>query len=374
MLCAGASLCTLASSLALEAAPALTAIGLAAFGLLLSFLCFVVPWSRVAPALNELAPAAATIAIATATTTIDPTYGFYLVLVAGFVGYAFRRPGVIGGHLALIGLALIAPILLEPEGTRKAIACALIFGPGVFAVTALAISARRSTDARDLAYREFATDALALASRIRARVGPGAAGPVSAPEWLERPAPAIPLRNVGIARVVRADVTAASSVVRLRHRLPMTAVAVTASVIAVVATTTALVRDGAERRTGGDRSPALVRDPEPRQPIASSTRADSDRRRRDRDGAASAAASAPAAGTPAPEAGESGGGGGPQPTSPSPSPAPEPPVQVRPPSGEPQPQSSTPTPVQQQTPAAPIQSPIELAQQTVAPVVPELKP
>ncbi len=79
---------------------------------------------------------------------------------------------MIGVHLALIALALIAPIVFEPEGTRKAVACALIFGPGVALVTATAVHLRRSGEARDRAYREFANDALALASRIRSRVGP----------------------------------------------------------------------------------------------------------------------------------------------------------------------------------------------------------
>src|SRR6187455_1620886 len=89
VLCAMVSLCTLASSIALEAEPAMTAIGLSAFGLMLSFLCFVVPWDRVGAHLAELAPAAATLAVAVATTTIDPTYGFYFVLIAGFIAFTY---------------------------------------------------------------------------------------------------------------------------------------------------------------------------------------------------------------------------------------------------------------------------------------------
>src|SRR5436190_18113677 len=110
VLCAGASLCTLASSLALDAASATTAIGLAAFGLLLAVLCFTVPWDRVGRRTIEFAPAVTILAVAVATTTIDPTYGFYLVLVAACVAYMFSRPQVIELHLALIALALIAPI------------------------------------------------------------------------------------------------------------------------------------------------------------------------------------------------------------------------------------------------------------------------
>src|SRR5688572_26988732 len=54
VLCAGASLCTLASSILLESTAALTAIALAAFGLLLAFACFVIPWERVGTYLVRL--------------------------------------------------------------------------------------------------------------------------------------------------------------------------------------------------------------------------------------------------------------------------------------------------------------------------------
>jgi hypothetical protein len=256
VLCAGASLCTLASSLALDAASAATAIGLAAFGLLLSILCFTVPWDRVGRRTIEFAPALAIMAVAVATTTIDPTYGFYLVLVAACIAYMFSRPRVIELHLALIALALVAPIAFESEGTRSAVACALIFGPAAIGVTAIAVYMRRTSDAREAAYREFANDALALAARIRSRVGTPGAAPLPAPEWIEAPAPMVPLRNVGIAKVVRSagsnGRTAASAGPR---RLPMTAIAVGASVVAVVATTTALVRGPGERPPRGRPAP-----------------------------------------------------------------------------------------------------------------------
>ena len=142
----------------------------------------------------------------------------------------------------------------------------------------MAVYARRSSEARERAYREFATDALALASRIRDRVGSGPAAPLSAPEWLERPAPVIPLRNVGIAKVVRAEVNGGE----LRRAASPPAVddrgRGRGSVIAVVATTTALVRDGAERRTAGDAVPGARPRREAAPPIASSTAARCDRR------------------------------------------------------------------------------------------------
>ena len=380
VLCAGVSLCTLASSIALESAPALTAIGLAAFGLLLSFLCFTVPWERVDGRVVDVAPAAATLTIAVATTTIDPTYGFYLVIVAALVGYTFSRSRVIEFHLAVIALALVAPIALEPEATRKAIGCALIFGPAVIAVTAIAVYMRRTSDAREAAYREFANDALALAARIRSRVGTPGSASLTAPEWLEAPAPAIPLRNVGIAKVVRTGTSDGRGATGRRpRRLPMTAIAIAASVVAVVATTAALVRAPGERVVVTKGSPAIAREAAPRTTAARP--ADTDRRaaRRHRGGEAAAPSEAavgqpPLALTDPAEPAGSDGNGGATPATPAPVPPAETPVPVRPQTGDPEPQAPPPTPVQQANPAGPVGTAVGLAEQTVDQLTPGLKP
>lgn len=377
VLCAGASLCTLASSILLESAPAMTAIGLASFGLLLAFLCFAVPWGQVARSLVHLAPATATLAVAIATTTIDPTYGFYLVLVAGFVAYAFRGREVIALHLGLIAMALVAPVVIEPEGTRKAIACALIFGPGVIGVTVLAVYLRRSSEARERAYREFAADAMALASRIRSRVGDAS---VPAPDLVEQPAPGLPSRSVGVARIVRpvpapAEVATARPT-SLQQRMPMTAIAIAASVIAAISTTAALLRDGGERRVAADTAPALVRQDTARSAAGPQTVAADRPARRHRSGRtggqgaeaapvatpAPAAPAAPAASDPA-----TGGGGTAQPAQPAPTSNGPAPVPVRPQaSGAAEP---PPEPVQQGAPAAPTDAAVDVVDQTVGTVV-----
>jgi hypothetical protein len=377
VLCAGVSLCTLASSLALDAAPAMTAIGLAAFGLLLSFLCFAVPWERAGTPMVDLAPAAAILAIAIATTTIDPTYGFYLVLVAACVGYMVSRTRVIGLHLALIALALVAPIVLDPEVARKALACALIFGPGVVAVSAIAVYMRRTSDARDAAYREFANDAMALAARIRSRVGTPGSAPLLPPEWLEAPAPMIPLRNVGIAKVVRhGGSNGRAAAGPGPRRLPMTAIAIAASVVAVVATTTALVRGTGDRVVVTKDSPAIAREAGPRAIAATDRHAT----RRHRTGETASTAEAalsqpPLALTDPAEPAAAGGDGGGQPAKPAPSPPPETTVPVRPQAGDPEPEAPPPpTPVQQLQPAGPVAGAVGLAQQAVDQLTPGLKP
>ena len=384
VLCAMASLCTLASSIALDAEPATTAIGLSAFGLMLSLLCFFVPWERLGADLVELAPALATLAIAVAIAAIDPTYGFYLVLVAGFVAFTYRSTRAVGLHLGLIGLALVAPIALGSDGTRNAIACALIFGPGVILVTATAIYLRRTGEARERAYREFANDALELASRIRSRVGPAAGATVNGPEWFEPPAaPVIPLRNVGIAKVVRAapaDGPASSAPPPSTRRLPAGAVAIAASVIAAVAFTAAVAPNDDSRLPAIDmRAPALAGSAGRPLPLVDrpgdATRKAGDRRGRRAPATGVAAATTPAAGTAAPAPAEpaaSGGsdGAGAQPAAPAPEPAPEAPTPVRPQGAGPQPQ----TPVQQAGPSGPVDTALGAVDETLGPLVPGLKP
>jgi hypothetical protein len=380
-LCAGVSLCTLASSLALDAAPAMTAIGLAAFGLLLSFLCFAVPWERASRWTIDLAPGAAILGIAIATTTIDPTYGFYLVLVAACVAYMVSRPAVVGLHLGLIGLALVAPIVFEPDGARTAVASALIFGPGVIAASAIAVYMRRTSDAREAAYRDFANDAMALAARIRSRAGAPVGSSLRAPEWLEAPAPVIPLRNVGIAKVVRIKGLNGSGAASASRRLPMTAIAIAASVVAVVATTTALVREPGDRVVVTKGSPAVAEDAVPRTIAARPAddgRQTSGRHRIHATGPAteSAVSQPPLALTDPSEPAGSGGGnaGAQQPSTPAASPPPETTVPVRPQTGDPQPDEPPPTPVQQAGPGGPVASAVGLVEQTVDPLTPDLKP
>lgn len=383
VLCAMVSLCTLASSIALDAEPAMTAIGLSAFGLMLSFLCFVVPWDRVGAHLVELAPAAATLAVAVATTTIDPTYGFYLVLVAGFVAFTYRSLRVVGFHLALIGLALLAPVVFEPEATRKAIASVLIFGPGVILVAATAVYVRRTGEARERAYREFANDALELASRIRSRVGPAAGAAVNGPEWFEAPAaPVIPLRTVGIATVVRAEqADEPASTAPAPRRLPVGAVAIAASAIIAMAFTAALARD-ARAPAIDQRSPTLARDAGQSRsavdrPDDSARRTGDRSRHRAAPVPAALAATTPAGtATPAPadatgSGGSSGTGG--QQAPPASAPAPQAATPVRPQTGEPQPQTP-PVPVQQAGPSGPVDAALGVVDQAVGPLVPDLKP
>ena len=379
-LCAMVSLCTLASSIALEAEPALTAIGLSAFGLLLSCLCFVVPWDRVGAHLLELAPAAATLAIAVATTTIDATYGFYLVLVAGFVAFTYRSTRVVGTHLALIGLALLAPVALEPEATRKAIACALIFGPGVILVTGTAIYLRRAGEARERAYREFANDAMELASRIRARVGPAAGAAVNGPDWFEPPpAQVIPLRTVGIAKIVRAEpADEPARPAPPARRLPVGAVAIAASAIVAVAFTAALARDDSRSPAAAEGAPALARDTAQSRPAAGGPGAPA-RRKADRGrnratpATAAPAATAPAGGAapaPAEQTGSGGSGGATaKPAAPAPGPVPQAPTPVRPQADGAQSQAPPPTPVQQAGPSGPVDSAVGLVEQTAGPLI-----
>ena len=335
--------------------------------------------------LAELAPAVATLAIAVATTTIDPTYGFYLVLVAGFVAFTYRSTRVVAPHLTLIGLALLAPIAFAPEGARPAIASALIFGPGVALVTATAIYLRRAGEARERAYREFANDAMELASRIRSRVGPAAGAAVNGPEWFDAPAaPVIPLRSVGVAKVVRAEAAdEPASTAPVARRVPVGAVAIAASAIVAVAFTAALARDGSPSPADGVPAPTLARDAgdtthsrtvaaTPNRPARRKRDSGNDRAARATATPAAATAVATAAAPAAPDAAGGSGGASASPPPQAPEPAPQAATPVRPQTG--QPQTPPPTPVQQAGPSGPVDGALGLAEQTAGPLVRGLEP
>ncbi|MDX6584291.1 MAG: hypothetical protein QOI10_3475 [Solirubrobacterales bacterium] len=374
LLCVGASICALASALLLEAGPPLVAFALAGFGLLMAGLCFLAPWDRIGAYTVELAPACATLAIGIASTAIDPTYGFYLVLVAGFVAYTFTEQRAAGPHLALIALALVAPVALEPEGTRKAVACALIYGPGVIGVFAGAVYLRRSAEARERAHREFAADALALASRISSRVGPSDREPIPAGPWPQPPL--APARSVGIARVVRRPTP-----VRTSARLawtPATALAAAGVLLTTLLTTGAILRDGGGGSAPAVKSARLADELPPSttsRPTSRSTTADRARRGARSSAIAEAPVETAPAAAPAGPQGDSAQAGS-SPRSPAAEPAADParhaPVPVRPQqaSAADADQSPPPTPVQQGGPATPVTDPLGVVQQVLPRVAP----
>jgi hypothetical protein len=376
-LCAGASLCALGSALLLRAGPPGVAFGLAGFGLLMAALCLFAPWERVGAYTVELAPACATIAVGLASTAIDPTYGFYLVLVAGFVAFTFSEPPVIALHMALIALALLAPVVLEPEGTRKAIACALIYGPGVAVVAAVAVYLRRGVEAREAAHREFAADAMALAARIRSRVGADS-GAVPVGAWPRSPLSVTPASTTTALRQAPAE---APGLVWT----PATTLAIATVVAAVLLSAGSVLRGGQAAGVSSVDSVALVdqppsvavkstpashpahRSPRPPRPqrVHASRPAD-----RGGDGAGQPAAAAPQvasdtapAGTAAP-AGSS--GSAPATSAPADSAA----LPARPQATSPAQPQQTPAPVQQGAPVAPVSQTLGAVQQTLAPLVP----
>ncbi len=133
--------------------------------------CFAIRWERVPVVALEAAPALVTAIIAIEASAIDPGYGFYLVLVAGFAAYSFTDARVVAAHVGLIFIALAAAVAFGAGGTREALAAALTYGSGVVLMAGLAVYLRRRIDAREAAYRQFAADALELAGQIRSRVG-----------------------------------------------------------------------------------------------------------------------------------------------------------------------------------------------------------
>lgn len=233
ILCAAGALFALPSALVLEPNAIVAIAVLCALGLVLAGVCVAIPWQRAPFVAIAVTPAAGTVLITFADVLVDPSYGFYLVLVGGFIAYAFATtPRVVAAHVGLIGLALAAPILIDADGTRHAAAAALIYGPGVVLLAGLGSFVRRRTEARERFYRDFAADALAIAVRIRSTVGtepdPGA---VPAPPSRRDP---VGPRTIGGARVRRRGAQHPS---RVRSSAPrgraLLAAAITVPVVAL---------------------------------------------------------------------------------------------------------------------------------------------
>jgi hypothetical protein len=187
-LCAGAALLSLPSAFFVEPGFPTAAVVGSAIATACAAVFILVSWERAPLALVEAFPAAATVLLAVDAVAIDSSYGFYLALLAGLIAYEFVDTRVVVVHVALIVAAICAPIALTDVDDHAATASALLYAPGAVLLAALAAHLRRIRDAHERAYRQFGLDALAIAARIRSRVGTEEAARELV-GWLERQPP-----------------------------------------------------------------------------------------------------------------------------------------------------------------------------------------
>jgi hypothetical protein len=128
--------------------------------------CLAIPWERISPSWLHVALATATVEIAIWVALADASYGVFYVLLAAYAGYVSRRRREVAALVALMFLALVAPLLYESDRVAVTGHAVLIMSV-VAAVSVMAAWARGQVRARQRLYRQFALEALQLAIRIR---------------------------------------------------------------------------------------------------------------------------------------------------------------------------------------------------------------
>jgi diguanylate cyclase (GGDEF)-like protein len=132
-------------------------------------LCLSLPWHRMSTQGLNLAVAAATLEVALVVWLGDPSFAWYYLLVAVYAGYAIRSPSALAADLTLISLAMLAPLLYEPEAVRATIVPALIGIPTLVTAAALVSYLRGHLEGNERVYRRLATtDALTGVGNYRA--------------------------------------------------------------------------------------------------------------------------------------------------------------------------------------------------------------
>jgi diguanylate cyclase (GGDEF)-like protein len=132
--------------------------GLTGVAVLSGFACLLAPWWRMGDGWLAVVPVLATVEIAVAVGVTHFTFTYLFFFVALYVALVFPRPREMAPFLALIIVALFAPLAYETEPVRETLLWALAVGPGVI-VTALVIGRLTAgLEASREAYRQLSTE------------------------------------------------------------------------------------------------------------------------------------------------------------------------------------------------------------------------
>ena len=126
--------------------------------------CLVLPWERLPSFSLHVIPVVAGLEISAVIRATDPAGGVLFVLVAVFAAYAFASRAQIAGHLTLIGLFLVAPLLYDPGAHSSTIHHALLEFPTIVLVAGLVAYLHERAEAQEETLRRFAGEAIDIAA------------------------------------------------------------------------------------------------------------------------------------------------------------------------------------------------------------------
>ncbi|MGI9020951.1 MAG: hypothetical protein ACR2G3_09615 [Solirubrobacterales bacterium] len=159
--------CAIPATLALQPLPQAERYALIVGGMLVGIGAFFAPWERLGPLWIHLLVAAGILQVALAVALFSNNFGFYYVTVAAYAAYAVPDRRVLALYLALIAVALLAPLAYDGANTREHAHHILVTLPVFLIVAALVVYLREGLERREQSYRRFALEAVSLAIRIR---------------------------------------------------------------------------------------------------------------------------------------------------------------------------------------------------------------
>jgi hypothetical protein len=163
----GGSLTAIPTSLTLEPMPPLGFYLLVVAGLISGLVCLALPWESLSWRWLHALPVLATLEIALAAWVADVVFSLYFIFVAVFIAAAFRdRPHVLA-HMGLVVIALFFPVIYEVEARRAVLQQAMLMLPGLVLAAGMIAYLRERLEERQLVYRRFAQEALAISRRLR---------------------------------------------------------------------------------------------------------------------------------------------------------------------------------------------------------------
>ena len=128
---------------------------------------FLLPWERLSPNWLHAVLTAGVIEVALAVAYFSQDFAFYYVPVAAYAAYVVRDRRTLLWYLALITLALVAPLAYDSENFREEALHILVTLPVLMIMSGLVLYLRDVLEEREERYRTFALEAVALAIRIR---------------------------------------------------------------------------------------------------------------------------------------------------------------------------------------------------------------
>ena len=129
-----------------------------AVGVLSGVACLMVPWWRASESWLAVVPVVAVLEIATAVAVTDFVFTYLYFFVALYVSLVFPEPRRMAPFLAMVVVALLAPLAYEDEPVREGLLWAFAAGPAIV-LTALVVGRLTSRlEASREAYRRLSTE------------------------------------------------------------------------------------------------------------------------------------------------------------------------------------------------------------------------